>query len=274
MTTEWGCDTCGPANQSYNGTTLADYVRNNYFVPDSLAFWARYVAPVGSSGCQSLDVDPYDECVALKNAGFNWIQPVTTPGDYSSTGNSTNDYNRGYSDGQAACATIINAINNSSGRLAMPGGGVLYLYLDVEANTSLSSDYWNGWATAIYYYQYNGGTPFFECCYCNPSDGLNTCSVLSSATGAAVCYGIWSSEPEPLCSGCYSPGPSWAPNQCANLTTFAWQYGEQDPCINYGQPGACFSNFPPVDLDQTNPTAGSSWQGGPNDVVNNMLYLN
>lgn len=264
MPVHWGCDSCDRADSSYGGTTLANYVKNSYFVPDSIIFYGRYFSP--TPPCSGYDTDATGESGALKSAGFQFVLPISSPGGVSSTGNATVDYNRGHANGNAFCLAIVNAIAHSSGKLAMPTANELFVFLDVEGGITLSPNYWNGWSTAVTNYSYNGLIPFYEACYCDPVDGTSTCSTLRAATGTDTCWGIWSNEPEPICGGCYSPGPSWGPSNCGgNVPTWIWQTGEASSCKKY-----CFSNFPPVDLDEASSAPGI---GGATTVVYNMLRL-
>jgi hypothetical protein len=137
----------------------------------------------------------------------------------------------GDSDARATCQQIVNALN--AGVLAIPPSRQIYVYLDVEANTALSVDYWAGWATAVYHYPAGSTYPFWPCIYGHytkdPSNGRYSPDVAAALNSSysnypsdpTRCFGLWSSEPEP-CSYCNpNASPDWSV-----FNPFSQSYGE------------------------------------------------
>ncbi len=173
-------------------------------------------------------------------SGYNWVQEEFTAA-YSATGGvlskivpiqssqsgrqqttGSDGYNYGVSDAGATCQSIVSAIN--AGELKIPASGSVYVYLDVEQGTALTTDYWAGWSNTVFNYPFGANSPFWPCIYTwygeqsngqyAPSsyiqDALNS-SCSSYPNHATLCYGLWSNEPEP-CSFCNFPkvSPDWS----------------------------------------------------------------
>jgi hypothetical protein len=262
----WGADSVALLDTSTNGTTLANYVINTYFAGtphDEIVFWGRYF-DIGQDMSALYAGDA--EGNALRNAvhGYNnpvggrsWILPIAAP--YYGNGVGQNGtYAQGVYSGQYVCQHIIAKL---SSRLMMPGSEILYIYVDLEYTTN--QNFVSGWADGVNGYSYNGGVPFYASFYSSPT-APNEKYFVSSA-GYARYWVSWSTEPEPLCSGCYSPGPTWGPDAIGTYTTFAWQYGE----AGANNCDSCRSNFP-CDLDQTDPSVSGPYGYG---VCDYMLYI-
>jgi hypothetical protein len=202
-----------------------------------------------------------NEVAALKSDGIRYILPVCSPGGNVNTGS----YSTGESQGAQFTKAINTVVNQSGGKIVMPGNGQLKVYLDVEGDSNMSSNYYAGWSDAVMSSvgPSGAGYPFYAACYCDVPYA-NFCSVLNSYP----CYGVWAIHPESGCATCKSPGPSWGPNHCSNSTppSLVWQYAEADNHICTGCATYACSNcgFPNIDLDQTTP--------GENELAW-MLYL-
>lgn len=229
-TSYYGVDSVTPINQliatveSYFGATPK--------------FFGRYVQP---SPYEGLNQDSSAEASSAHSYGVGYILPVTSPNDVTGT------QQTGKADGNAACGNVRTAIDDANSHLALPTNYELYLYLDVEG--SLGSNYWIGWSDAVevYYDSHSGTYPYFPSCYTNAYSG--NCSVLCNN---GYTWSVWASEPSySSCSDCAWGQQSWgSQNHCTSCSTFytvVWQYIQQGACLN------CHSNFPDVDLDITTP---------------------
>ncbi len=259
-----GVDSVTPAYRfQSNGQALAKYVQSYFSGKEVFEFWGRYFGNNGQFGTsmnnESTSPTNYIalEALWMKSAGITHIVPINAPGN---TYLGTSD---GYAAGQAGCDGIVKVVQNSGGRIAIPGGNAVNVYLDVEQGQTLTLQYWNGWSSAVDGYSYNGSYPFYACCYTEPNSQYNTqtpCPVLCDSS-ANICYALWSNSPEDP-AYCTTAPPSWGPDNCAcgNIFTSLWQYDEAIPtlCLAY-------SGFPPVDLDKSNPNSSTE--------LNKMLYL-
>lgn len=207
------------------------------------------------------------EADAMHRNGIYYLAPLCQPG-VARLENTTNQYNNGYSDGGIVCNAIISVIDQSGGRITMPGNMQLRVYLDIESGTTNFASYWEGWYDPVNAFEYYNGVPyypFYPCAYCNPTDGIS-CSQLTKGGSGYYPYTIWTSEPENYCSCCYvNPGNSadtWGNQKnCIGIYTSLWQYAESDRFGNTlcsgcrgGGNGNCgaygyFGMFPGVDLN-------------------------
>jgi len=255
MPQQWGLDSVAYMDQSYGGTTLADYAINHWFAypppRDTIQWWGRYFTTTGG-------FNPYrgnGEAVALINAikanpatnhRSGWILPLSD--DATNTiinGNKT----QGTNAGNAVCQNVSYWLRTAP-NMHMPGSGALRIYLDIES--TVSTQYWQGWHTAVslYYYNQQYPAPYYAAAYGHHYS--SNCATLASAYRAAS---FWSNTPEP---NCYSPGPAWGPDKCPSdiPPTEAWQYGEH-----------CMSGEVDVDLANTS-------YGGPygNGLMDYLIY--
>lgn len=175
----------------------------------------------------------------------------------------TGSYSDGETDGTDTCDRIRNAID--AGQLQIPTSGEVYVYLDVEAGTALSSAYWAGWANAVNIYDFNGGVPFYPAIYTQFTNqgGLylpqpsvqdavdHACSDYPNAD--VVVNANWTANPESSTSQCGPDGNAdWSalgqPTQdlCGSqvdVPVLLYQYAENCPCIEEGFSGfAGYSN--------------------------------
>jgi hypothetical protein len=137
------------------------------------------------------------------------------------------------------------------------------MYLDVEAGTALTADYWAGRASTVFTAtDPSGAEPFYPCIYTqfvrNASNGLYyPQSSVQSALNAAcsqypndvvmMCFGFWSNEPEPYSYCASSATPDWSvfgsftQHLCGGNSTsvpvLLYQYAENCGCIPNGYPG-------------------------------------
>jgi hypothetical protein len=141
----------------------------------------------------------------------------------------------------------------------------VYLYLDIEYGggfTPLNRNYWKGWHDSvrnswIVSPRYGAllGT-IYPAAYANPSDAA-TMDVLVNTPGY-TCWGLWSPKPTAVnCSYCTIAGPDFSNAQFyPGVTAHIWQYGIHAPPgqPNLACPFSCYSGYPNVDLDETNPS--------------------
>jgi hypothetical protein len=188
-------------------------------------------------------------------------------------------YNYGVTDANATCQNIAASI--TSGELAVPASGVVYVYLDVEAGTILSADYWAGWADTVWHYKVGTSAPLAGSMYCwfgvqpngSYSADSNVQNALTNASAnyptlKTLCHSFWSNEPEPcpLCSP--TATVTWPTFNCFqqivggvtySVCVLVWQYAES----GVGCPSTCgtinFAGGQTVDLDDTDSTVGLNY---------------
>ncbi len=261
----WGADSLTPLNFPTNGTTLADYVINVQYggsPHDQIVWWGRYF-DYGPNQAQHWTGQA--EAQALHNAvgayanptsGQAWVLPIASPyNPYNING----DYSAGANAGAYASGVIAQNVNSG---IYLPGSGQLYVYLDIENSAPTNVNFLDGWASAVNGYQIGSSSPLYASAYIN---GQNSAQV-SLLENAGVYFQAWGSEPEPICSGCYSPGPPWGVAPAGTIPTNVWQYGEMNSSCSSCRGGQTLY----ADLDQTNPSVqGSSGYG----MCDNMLYI-
>ena len=181
----------------------------------------------------------------------NSVAPIqASQASRQSTGGST-----GYGYGQTDAGTTIKNINNflASGELVKPSSGLVYVYLDVEANTNITADYWAGWANAIWHAtDPSGALPYYPCVYTQFTESggkyYPQSSVQSALNSACTnypnievqCFGLWSNEPEPYSFCSPSATPDWSvfgtfqQDLCGtyvSVPVLLYQYAENCGCI-------------------------------------------
>jgi hypothetical protein len=185
------------------------------------AFWIRYFTP--SPAADQLNNDAESECIGAWDSGGHYIGPVSAPTQSRLNGSTA----EGQADAQTFAASMLSAYD-AVGPLLLPSNDLLYCWLDQEASTSLSLDYWNAWSGYIDGYDFAGaGLVLYPCLYCDPGSAYPNCSTLSKS-GANACFAVWSSEHEP-CGTLKNP-PSWDAESCSASPTKLWQFGEQGVC--------------------------------------------
>lgn len=205
------------------------------------------------------------------------------PSRQEATGPTGHSY--GAADGNDTCTRITNAIN--AGQLQIPASGIVIVYLDVEPGVALSADFWAGFSNEVYNFGFEAAEPFEAGIYTqyvqNASGKYVPQSSVQSALNSSypkypsedtLCYGLWSSDPEP-CSYC-APGtvPDWGVfadynqpyagvNQLVKLYIYQYaQYGD-----NQTQQGGCvytcgdssFGGGNVIDVDGTASTGAESY---------------
>lgn len=264
----WGTDSVALVTEpsGFADQTLAQRVRAYWAT--SHQYWGRYF---GISPGRYGSGDPSQmgaESLHMFQNGYYQVVPINSPGNVS-----TNDYNAGGYQAQQATADIQTAIN--AGHMDLPdtfNHGV-YLYLDIEPPPDyppLAREFWKGWHDAvrnswIVSPRYGSllGT-IYPAAYANPSD-TTTMDVLTNTPGY-TCWGLWSPNPSAVNCGTYCtiPGPDFsAGNFYPGITAHLWQYGVHEragvsgsgcPYTLPNPPGPCYSGYPDVDLDETNPS--------------------
>jgi hypothetical protein len=216
----------------------------------SPAFWIRYFSPCYLTPVNSSATNAVDECKAIWNSGGHYLGAVSTPLQSRLSGTKA--------DGTADAQTFANALQTvyyDVSTLKLPSNNELYCWLDQETNTTLSVDYWDGWASYLDGFNFaNTGTlPLYPALYCNPCAAVANCSTLKSASYAA--FGIWASEPQE-CKYTLTNTPPWAPETCAGcgvdngVATEIWQYADNLVCsftadvdLDLGAPGTLVANY-------------------------------
>ena len=168
------------------------------------AFWIRYFHP--SPAADLFTDEAVDESRGAWDSGAGFVGCISAPYQSRLSGSAA----EGHADAQAFAAALLTAYR-SVRPLEVPKNNQLYCWLDQEYSTSLSSNYWNAWASYIANYDFAGlGIyPLYPCLYCNPNAPYPSCSTIEMAHGVNVPAAIWSSEPEP-CGGLSGPSP-WNP---------------------------------------------------------------
>jgi hypothetical protein len=210
------------------GYDTAGEIQNTYVSAHSEfgtdpGYWIRYFAP--SPAADLFSSDPSAECSGAWDSGGPYIGCVSAPIQSRLSGSTA----EGQADAQSMAASMLSAYY-AVGPLDLPSNGQLWCWLDQEYSTSLSLDYWDGWANYIANYNFAslGTYPLYPGLYCDPYSPYPNCSTIAQATGLNIPVAIWSSEPEP-CGGIASP-PSWDPDECSTVATYLWQFGEQGAC--------------------------------------------
>lgn len=214
------------------GYDTASYINSVYSAADSkygaADYWIRYFTPSPNGTVDQSSSHANSECDADWDSGAKHLSPITSPAQSHLSGSSA----QGLADAQAFAAAIHNVWAWVL-PLFLPTNNTLYSWLDQEAGTSMSSNYWSGWAGYINSYQWGNAYPLFACLYCNPCGGAgHNCTTVVAAGG---CFRIWSSEPEtPYCGYKLSNLPPWAAHTCSCVTsgppTILWQFAEQPVC--------------------------------------------
>jgi hypothetical protein len=215
-----GYDTAGQIQNTYSSA-------HSEFGTDP-NFWVRYFTPSPAADIFSDNAEA--ECIGAWDSGGPHIMCICAPIQSRLSGSTA----EGQADAQSMCASMLTGYH-AVAPLNLPSSHELWCWLDQEASTSLSLDYWNGWANYIANYNFAGlGTyPLYPGLYCNPDAAYPSCTVIAKATGLNIPVAVWSSEPEP-CGKLASP-PSWKAESCTSVskstvTTKLWQYGEQGAC--------------------------------------------
>jgi hypothetical protein len=263
----WGTDSVARTTDAsgFDSQNMAQRVRAYWVTTHQ--YWGRYFGNIASGryggGSQA---GMAAENLALLNSGFYEVVPINSPGNVG-----TNDYNAGGLQAQAATADIQTAINAGHMDLPDTSNHAVYLYLDIEyPGSALNREYWKGWHDSVrnsWIVSPRWGSllgPIYPAAYANPSDAT-TMDVLTNTPGY-ICWGLWSPKPSAVACGTYCtiPGPDFGFGQFyAGLTAHLWQYGIHEtagvsnsgcPYTLPNPPGACYSDYPNVDLDETNPS--------------------
>lgn len=267
MTGYWGADSLQPLNSTAtpDKKTLAEYVINVQYAGnphDEIVWWGRYFDHGYAGGNNHWGGDV--EANALSNAvraysnpvgGKSWILPIASPYPYPGP-NST--YATGVADGNYVGGVISDSL---SSRLHLPGDHELMVFIDIEPDAGFSYNYLEGWLHAIYNYVIGESEPLYACAYVRRAD-TTTVNYLDDLGYVQT----WVYEPEPICAGCYSPGPAWDPNAISSPPTTVWQYGQATaPCTK------CRGQTTYADLDLTDPAVAGAYGYGQCD---SMLYIN
>lgn len=229
-----GYDTAGEIQNTY--VSAKDEFGVN---PD---WWLRYFSP--SPAADIFSSDPTAESEGAWASGGHYVGCICAPIQSRLSGSTA----EGQADAQSMAASMLTAWDDV-GPLKLPSNNQLYCFLDQEYSTSLSLDYWDGWANYIANYNFAslGTYPLYPCLYCTPDAPYPNCSTIGGATGLNIPAVVWSAEPEP-CGNMADP-PAFDAQQCSAVSdskvpTKVWQYGEQGGCgysanvdLDNGPPG-------------------------------------
>jgi hypothetical protein len=225
-----GYDTAGQIQDTYVSA-------HNEFGADP-NFWIRYFTPSPAADIFSDNAEAESE--GAWASGGHYVGCVCAPTQSRLAGSSA----EGQADAQSMAASMLSAWE-AVGPLHVPSNNILYCFLDQEASTSLSLDYWDGFANYIANYNFGslGTYPLYPALYCDPDSPFPNCSTIAQATGLNIPVAVWSSEPEP-CTRSIVDTPSWDAEECAAAPTRLWQYAEQGACglsanvdLDVGAPG-------------------------------------
>jgi hypothetical protein len=209
-------------------------------------FWIRYFSPSPVDVVNASASNAVAECQAIWscNSGSPCLGPVTSPGDL--TGNSA----AGQADAKTFCAAL-NFVYTNVAPLLLPTNGQLYCWLDQECSASMSSGYWDGWATYVNGYNgLSGGSyPLYACLYCSPCCTPHNCSSICAGCDGDTCYAVWTPEYQKCGYNLNNTPPSdfATCNGCGvdnGIPTRVWQFAEQTVCglsvnvdMDVGTPG-------------------------------------
>jgi hypothetical protein len=230
-----GYDTAGRIQNTYVSAHREFGTHPNY--------WIRYFTP--SPAADLFHEDAVAESRGAWDSGGPYIGVISAPRQSRLSGSAA----EGHADAQAFAAALLTAYH-SVRPLLLPANNQLYCWLDQEYSTSLSSSYWNAWASYLANHDFAGlGTyPLFPCLYCAPHSPYPNCTTVSRARGVNRPAAIWSSTPEPC--GTVSRPPRWNAAHCATIGTRLWQFGEQGVCnlsanvdLDLGGPGFITARF-------------------------------
>ena len=235
----WGQD-------SISAQTNASLDNQASWIGQGSTFFGRYVDPTASFvAALNYDINRTNtEFAAFVTHSIPVVAIVTTP---VASRISSNDYAYGQQDGLIACNAVAKVLDQAY-RGKLGSSGFIDIYLDDEPEVPVSLNYWNGWASAVYNYQYAGTYPFWPCCYTNPRQGAANCTTFAQATHPA--RSIWSYEPE-YCNGCYIGRLSYTPWACGAPSTYVgiWQMAIDSECRSCRGSG-----WPNIDVDQSHPS--------------------
>jgi hypothetical protein len=208
-------------------------------------FWIRYFAPCSYT---PLSTNARAECDALwdGNSTAPYLGSMSTPTQSRLSGSSA----EGLADAQTYISSMLSAYDTVA-PLFLPTNRELWCWLDQEPGTTLSLDYWNGWAGYLNGYELDGfGYPFYAGLHCDPAAPALNCSIVDGPS-AAACFAVWASGPLRCSNSLASPPPAWTPGTCGSVVTQLWQYWVEDTCrstaanvdISFARPGTYYPSY-------------------------------
>jgi hypothetical protein len=253
----WGFDSSTNINYDCGHDDLRKWAHDIY--NDDPNFWGRYfVSPANTSS--SLHLYHAPEGVELAAHNTNHLVPLTSPHQPHLE---QHQRSQGVDDATAALDDVHHAVAYGD-ELEWPAtDGKVILWLDCEPTTSLTDEYWDGWADTVANYQVSGINHFLPGLYGNPQYG-NICSVAHNASRPP--YRIWSTYHADIWSGSKPPKlPAWRtdldqPGECNAAQAAFWQFGHDSQYS--GLRADCYS----VDVDVVDP-GNNSFQ------LNHTLHL-
>ncbi|WP_437623912.1 hypothetical protein [Sorangium sp. So ce1151] len=220
-----GVDSVAPVTQA-----AVDLVKQSFGVTP--VFWGRYFSTTTTGGTG--EFHHRTENAILRAAGIR-VAPLAR--QTTRVGGSEQD---GESDGRANAADLIATFG---GPYLVAQGGEFFLFLDVEANPSLSADYYKGWCKGLA--SIDPAITIRPCVYTNQCDDKTWSALNAAAEAGTPCHGLWVAH-WVASPGVFQPLGDWRPNDTTPHPAVAapvllWQYAGE----------ACDGRF---DCDQVNPT--------------------
>jgi hypothetical protein len=223
-----------PVTNQVAGAGLIDLAKALY--GETPVFWGRYFTSVASGG--AVEYRHLRENQPLRDNQIR-VLPIARQ-----TRNVGGTVASGSADAERNAEDVI--VTFGADYLASQGSR-FYMFLDVEASPSLSSDYYTGWAQALQTHSASltaGQVTLLPCLYAARGDTPSWQAMASAVSNGARCMGAWIARyPRP---GCQSL-PIWndtvvLPAAAIPCPVLIWQYA-----------GDCNGNGG-FDCNQTNPS--------------------
>jgi hypothetical protein len=186
----------------------------------------RYFSPCYTTPINVSSANANDECASIWNTGAPFLSAITVPvqanmGLTASQGGAS----YGLADAQTFCSALVTAYTDV-GPLSLPTNGNFWVWLDQENGTSLSSAYWDAWATYVGEFEFadTGTEPLYPSLYCTPDASQPNCSTVQNPDGWGA-EAIWSSEWQE-CSNSLADPPAWNAQSCSEISTIVWQFSD------------------------------------------------
>jgi hypothetical protein len=210
-----GYDTASTVGEAWDSASS-----NGYGDP---SFWMRYFSPCYTTPFNVSSANANDECISIWDIGAPFLSPITVPTQSRLGITGSSGTAEGQADGQAFCSALETAYVDV-GPLSLPTNNNLWVWLDQENGTSLSTEYWNAWATYVGEFNFTGtdDEPLYPCLYCTPDAAQPNCSTVQNPDGWGA-EAIWSSEWQE-CSNSLADPPAWNAQACSEISTILWQF--------------------------------------------------
>ena len=178
---DYGVDSSNPVS---NGAVEE---ANKFLEVVKASFWGRYFEGPYAGNCTdeagftSIEYDPSSENPVLHSKGIALL-PV---------GSSTKDVGGssacGQKDGQVQAQSLLKDLGEEY--LAKQGSGEFYIFLDVEQDTPLSPQYYEGWSKAIQ--AASSKVKLLPGVYMSVADSSSANNLNQAIDSGATCAGLW-----------------------------------------------------------------------------------